>query len=48
MIYHEEKTMKELLKKVALDVVLPWALTAAAGFVAQKLAPKPTPKSPAN
>ena len=40
--------MKELLKKVALDVVLPWALTAAAGFVTKKLAPKPTKDAPAN
>ena len=40
--------MKELLKKVALDVVLPWALTAAAGFVAKKLAPKPAQDAPAN
>ncbi len=32
--------MKELLKKVAMDVILPWALTAAAGFAAKKIAPK--------
>lgn len=40
--------MKELLKKVALDVILPWALTAAAGFAAKKLAPKPAQKPAAN
>ncbi len=39
--------MKELLKKVALDVILPWALTAAAGFAAKKLAPKAKKEQPA-
>lgn len=32
--------MKDLLKTIARDVVLPWALTTAAGFFARKLAPK--------
>lgn len=40
--------MKELLKKVALDVLLPWALTAAAGFATRKLAPKAKTEAPAS
>ena len=33
--------MKDLLKMIARDVILPWALTAIAGFTAKKLAAKP-------
>lgn len=40
--------MKELLKAVGRDVVLPWVLTAAAGWAAKKLAPKPKKEAPAN
>ncbi len=39
--------MKDLLKTIGREVVLPWALTAIAGFAAKKLAPKPK-KAPAN
>lgn len=46
IIITKETTMKELLKKLALDVFLPWALTSVAAIAAKKLAPKePHPKS---
>ena len=35
--------MKDLLKKITLDVIVPWALTALASFAASKLAPKADP-----
>lgn len=35
--------MKDLLKMVARDVILPWALTALASLAASKLAPKTDP-----
>ncbi len=42
--------MKELLKTIARDVILPWALTNLAGLAAKKLAPKvkdPNSRNPA-
>ena len=32
--------MKDLLKTIARDVILPWALTSIAAIAAKKLAPK--------
>jgi hypothetical protein len=36
--------MKELLKTIARDVILPWALTGLAGLAAKKLAAKSPPE----
>jgi hypothetical protein len=44
-LHHEEKTMKDLLKVIARDVILPWALTAIAGFAAKKLAAAKAPEA---
>lgn len=40
--------MKELLKALARDVVLPWAVSTIAAIAAKKLAPKPAEKPSAN
>jgi hypothetical protein len=43
----KETTMKELLKTIARDVILPWALTGLAGLAAKKLAPQAKKDAPA-
>lgn len=40
--------MKELLKALGREVVLPWLLTSLAGLAAKKLAPKAKKEAPAN
>jgi hypothetical protein len=39
--------MKELLKTIAREVVLPWAVSAIAAVAAKKLAPKAKKDAPA-
>lgn len=38
--------MKELLKTIAREVILPWALTGLAGLAAKKLAPQAKKDAP--
>lgn len=39
--------MKELLKSIARELILPWALTNLAGIAAKKLAPQAKKDAPA-
>ena len=47
IITTKETTMKELLKTIAREVVLPWAVSAIAAVAAKKLAPKAKKDVPA-
>lgn len=48
MTITKEKTMNALLKMFAREVILPWALSAAAAFATKKLAPKTKKEAPAS